>query len=375
MKTKDELKKWMFLILFAIVSFYIINNINIVWNVILFLLSVMSPFILGGILAFILNIPMTKIEKQLNKKIKNKRITRTISIILSLLIFLLIIGFISFLIIPEVIESIEKLVSNIPGLVNDTESYILNLLKNHESVQVEIKEMFKSVNTSKIISNILNYIVNGSLSFISSLISSLITIFTGIVFSIYMLSQKEYLIKCFHKILKAFISDSKCKKIGEICTLANKTFSNFISGQCLDAVILGAILFVVLSLFRFPYALLISVLTCVTALIPIFGALIAMVVGVVLIGISSPLEALLFILIFQIVQQIEGNFIYPRVVGSSVGLSPLWTLLAITVGGNLFGIIGMLIGLPIASILYAIFRSYVNERIKEKEVKNEIISH
>jgi len=365
LKNKEELKKWMFLILFAIISFYIINNISIVWNVILFLISVMSPFILGAIMAFILNIPMTKIEKQLNKKIENKRITRIIAIIISLLIFILIIGLISFLIIPEIIESLEKLVSNIPSLVNDAESYVLKLLENHESVQIEIKEMFTNINTSKIISNLLNYIVNGSLSFISGLISSLITIFTGIIFSIYMLSQKEYLINCFNKILKAFLNNKKCKKVQEICTLANKTFSNFVSGQCLDAVILGLILFIVLSIFRFPYALLISVLTCITALIPIFGALIAMVVGVVLIGISSPLEALLFILIFQIVQQIEGNFIYPRIVGSSVGLSPLWTLLAITVGGNLFGIIGMLIGLPIASICYAIFRNYVNSKIKE----------
>lgn len=367
LKNKEELKKWMFLILFTIISFYIINNISIVWNVILFLISVMSPFILGAIMAFILNIPMTKIEKQLNKKIENKRVTRIIAIIISLLIFILIIGLISFLIIPEIIESLEKLVSNIPSLVNDAESYVLKLLENHESVQIEIKEMFTNINTSKIISNLLNYIVNGSLSFISGLISSLITIFTGIIFSIYMLSQKEYLIRCFNKILKAFLNNKKYRKVQEICSLANKTFSNFVSGQCLDAVILGLILFIVLSIFRFPYALLISVLTCITALIPIFGALIAMVVGVVLIGISSPLEALLFILIFQIVQQIEGNFIYPRIVGSSVGLSPLWTLLAITVGGNLFGILGMLIGLPIASICYAIFRSYVNDRLKDQE--------
>ena len=131
---------------------------------------------------------------------------------------------------------------------------------------------------------------------------------------------------------------------------------------------LGLILFVVLSIFKFPYTLLISVLTTVTALIPIFGALIAMVIGAILIGISSPLDALIFIVIFQIVQQIEGNFIYPRVVGKGVGLSPLWTLLAITVGGSLFGVIGMLIGLPLESIDYAIFRNNVNERIKKKEV-------
>lgn len=371
MKNKEEIKNWMFIIIFAVLSYYLINNLKLVWNVILFLFKVISPFLLGAVLAFILNIPMSKIEKRLNKKIKNKKLTRTIAIILSLLLLIAILGLVSFLIIPEVVESIEKLISNIPDLVSETENFILKLLKNHQEIQTEINEMFKSINTSKILSNLLNYIINGSISFIGSMISSLITIFTGLVFSIYMLSQKEYLINCFKKILYAFLDKKKSNKVLDICTLANKTFSKFISGQCLDAAILGIILFIVLSIFKFPYALLISVLTCVTALIPIFGALIAMVVGAILIGISSPLEALMFIVIFQIVQQIEGNFIYPKVVGSSVGLSPLWTLLAITVGGNLCGILGMLLGLPIASIGYALFRSYVNERIKEKENKSK----
>ena len=150
-----------------------------------------------------------------------------------------------------------------------------------------------------------------------------------------------------------------------------RIFSKFISGQCVEAAILGSIFFVVLSIFRFPYALIISILTTVTALIPIFGAMIAMIIGAILIAITNPIQAVIFIIVFQVIQQIEGNFIYPRVVGKSVGLSPMWTLLAITVGGSLFGIVGMLIGLPLASILYAIIKVNVNNRLKEKKIKGK----
>lgn len=372
MKEKEDIKKWMFLILFGVLSYFLINNLHLIWNIIITIYNVFLPFILGGVVAFILNIPMTKIETLLNKKLKNdklKPLIRILSIILSLIIFILIFGLVLFLLIPELIENIETLITNIPGIVNEIESFVLNLLKEHPEIQIEIKEMFKNVNTSTIFSNLLEIIVNSSISFIGSLVSSLVTIFMSIVFSVYMLSQKEYLINGFKKVINAFVNKKKSIKIFEICTLANKTFSKFISGQCVDAAILGLMMFIVLSIFKFPYSLLISVLTAVTALIPVFGALIAMLVGALLIGITSPIDALIFIVIFQIVQQIEGNFIYPRVVGRGVGLSPLWTLLAITVGGNLCGVVGMLIGLPLASIAYAIFRSYVNDRIKLKEKK------
>lgn len=370
MKEKNEIKKYIFLILFAILCYFGINNIKIIFDLLKMIFNVFLPFILGGVMAFILNIPMTKIEKLLNKKFKketkkSKSVIRTISIIMSLTIFTLIVGLIAFMLIPELIESIEALISNIPSLVNDTEKHILNLLKSHKEVQIEIQNIFNNINTSRILSNVLNYIISGSLEIISSVISSIITIFMSLVFAIYMLSQKEYLINGFKKTLKAYLKEDKEEKVLNVLKLSNNTFTKFISGQCLDAVILGFMLFIALSIFKFPYALIISVLTTITALIPIFGAFIAMVIGTVLIGISSPLEALLFILIFLIVQQIEEYFIYPKVVGASVGLSPLWTLLAITVGGNLFGIVGMLIGLPLASILYSLFRNNVNRRIEK----------
>lgn len=368
-----EIKNWIILILIAIFSYWGLNNLDKLLDIIKIIYKVLEPFILGGIIAFTLNILATKIENYLNKHSKKKKhpkLIRIVSITLSLLIFLLVIIFIAFLLIPELIENIELLMNSIPGLITKIESFILDLLDKYPDIQKEISNMFsQSGNVSDIVSNILNYLINIAVSFISSLVSSFITLFTAIIFSIYMLTQKEYLIRGIKKVLYVTMDDKYANKLVEIGSLANKTFSKFISGQCLEAIILGCIMFVAFNLFRFPYSLVLAVLTAVTALIPIFGAIIAMIVGAVLIGINNPIQALIFVIVFQVIQQIEGNLIYPKVVGASVGLSPLWTLLAITVGGNLFGIPGMLLGLPIASVAYALFKELINDKIKEKEIK------
>jgi len=368
-----ELKNWIILILIAVFSYWGLNNLNVITDMLKTVYNVFLPFILGGILAFILNIPTAKIEtflKNHTKKNTSKELIRVISIALSLLLFLIIIIFIAFLLIPELIENIELLMNNIPGLISNIENFILDLLDKYPDIQTEIKNIFTQTgNVSDVVSNILNYIVNGAIGFIGSLVSSFITIFTALIFSIYMLSQKEYLKRGSKKIVYGTMKKEHANKLIEVGNLTNKTFSKFISGQCVEAIILGCIIFFVSLICRFPYALIIAVLTAVTALIPIFGAFIAMIIGVILIGITSPIQAIFFIIVFLVVQQIEGNFIYPKVVGKSVGLSPMWTLLAITVGGNLLGIPGMLIGLPLASVAYALIKKFINDKLKEKEIK------
>ncbi len=368
--SKKEMRTWMILILFAVISYWVVNNLSIIANILLIIIDVLKPFILGGVLAFVLNIPMTKIENilfKLFKKNNNKNLIRNISITISLVLLLAIIVFIAFLLIPELVQNIEQLIDNLPGLINHAETFIVDLLDKYPEVQNKILEFFKnSDDINSIISNILNYVLNGAIDIITNLISGTITLFTALIFAIYMLSQKEYLLKGTKKLCNAYLKKELVEKIMKIGTLANHTFSKFISGQCVEAAILGFIFFIVLSLFRFPYALIISVLTAVTALIPIFGALIAMAIGAILIAINNPFQAIIFIIVFQIIQQIEGNFIYPRVVGKSVGLSPMWTLLAITACGSLFGIAGMIIGLPLASIIYALIKNDVNIKIKKK---------
>ena len=367
-----EMRKWIILILIAIFSYWGLNNFDKLLGVINTGYKVLEPFILGGVIAFVLNILVNKIEKYLNKWIKNRKfkLVRFISIILSLLIFILVIVFTAFLLIPELIENIQMLMGNVPGLIGDAQNSILNLLDKYPDIQNEISKMFaESGNVSTIISNVLNYFITGAIGFIGSLVSSFIAIFTAIIFAIYMLAQKEYLIRGTKKVLYSLLNKKRADKLVEIGTLANKTFSKFISGQCLEAIILGGLMFIAFTISGFPYALMLAVLTAITSLIPIFGALIAMVIGAILIGIGDPVQAIIFVIVFQVVQQIEGNFIYPRVVGASVGLSPLWTLLAITVGGNLFGISGILLGLPVASVLYALIKELVNGRLKNKAIK------
>lgn len=367
MLKEKNMKQWITLIIIAVSCYWVSNNLKLVGNILLKIITVLSPFLLGAVIAFILNIPMTKIETRLNKIMKNKKAPiRVISITISLLILLLIIAFVLFLIIPEIIENIKSLIETIPIIITNMENWIVDLLEKYPDAQTQIESAFQTNSLEKIIPDILNHMINGAISFITSLISGIITFFTGLVFSVYILSQKEYLLKGIKKLMDAYLKKSTVNRLVEIGKLANQTFSKFISGQCVEAIILGTIFFVVLSILRFPYALMISVLTTVTALIPIFGAMFAMIVGAILIAIESPLQAVIFIIIFQVIQQIEGNFIYPRVVGKSVGLSPMWTLLAISAGGSLFGIIGMIVALPLAAICYALLKEAVNQRIANK---------
>lgn len=367
MKTKEELRNWIILILVGVVSFWFINNLTLVFGIISKIFSVIAPFILGFALAYILNIPMVKIERILKKKIKNKKVPiRIISICISLIILVAIIMFVAFMLIPELIENIELLIQNIPVLIDKVEVWVLNLLSEYPDIQSKITDMFNDASITNIIMSLLNYVLNGSISFISNLVSSVITIFTALVFAIYMLSQKEYLTSSVRKLMSAYIKKEYLEKIIDITNQTNKVFSKFISGQCVEAVILGTIFFVILTIFRFPYALIISVLTSITSLIPIFGAFIAMIIGAILIAINNPIQSLIFMILFVVIQQIEGNLIYPKVVGKSVGLSPILTLLAITVGGGLFGIVGMLVGLPIASVIYSLIVNDARKRLESK---------
>ncbi len=370
---KKNMKKLMILISFGIILFWALTNLPIIFGFLSHLLHLLYPFILGAVIAFILNIPMTKIEnfiKKHQKGNKSKLPVRTISITLSLVIFVGIIILISFLLIPELIENIQLLIKNIPGFIENIQNWILNLVANYPDIKLRVEEIFKdTTNVNNIMVTVLNYVINGSLSFVTSLITSVFTLFTAVVFAVYALSQKEYLSRGIKKIMYAYMKKEHVEKVMEIATLSNKTFSKFISGQCVEAIILGTIFFFTLTVLHFPYALIISVLTAVTALIPMFGAMIAMLIGALLISVTSIWQAILFIVVFQIIQQIENNFIYPKVVGKSVGLASMWTLMAVILGGSLLGITGMIIGLPLASILYAILRNETNEKLETKKIK------
>lgn len=372
MKRKENFKDLIIVALIIAIIYWGVNNWHIIGDILTNILMVLWPFILGGIIAFILNIPMTKIENWLKKRIKTKNSKvpiRIIAITLSLLVLVAIIVVVTFLLIPELIGNIKLLINNIPYVISDVQNWILDLLNKYPDIQLQIEDMLKTTgNFNNVATEVLNYIINQAITFVGSLVSGVVTFFTALIFAIYMLSQKEYLLTGIDKLMHAYMKEEHVKRFTEIANLTNKTFNSFICGQCVEALILGIIIFIASLLCGFPYKLIIAVLTSITALIPFFGAFISMVVGAILIATTSPMQALLFIIVFLVVQQIEGNFIYPKVVGKSVGLSPMWTLMAITIGGSLFGIIGMLIGLPLASILFAILKNDVNNRTKKKKI-------
>lgn len=372
MNNKNDIRRLLNLLLLVFIGYLTITNFKFIISIVSNVFDAFAPFLLGVVLAFILNIPMKKIEGLFDKlqKDKEKKFkTRGISIFLSLILFILVISFIIIELVPDLINNIQLLINNIPSIISGVEEFLLNLVRDYPEVQNKIKDMFlNTANVNEILMSVLNYLVNSSISFVSSFVNSVVTIFTAFVFAVYMLIQKEELIKGSKVVLKAYLGEKKSKKVVEIGSLSNDVFSRFVSGQCLESVILGCIFFVILSICGFPYSLLISVLVAVTSLIPFFGAFIALVIGAILIATQSFTQALIFVLIFLVVQQIENNLIYPKVVGKSVGLSPLWTLLAITVGGSIFGIVGMIIGLPIASILYALLKKDIKLRINKRNL-------
>ena len=360
-------------ILFA----WLLNNISNLGIIFAGVWKLLAPFAVGGMIAFVMNIPMTKIEGLLvgKKTTKKKKWARGVAIAITLILFLGIISFTLFLLVPELVNNLKCLAERIPGFLDGIQSWLMQIADNNPNWKAQIIDIANNLTSSNsvqnIVTNSLNSLVDSSKGFIASVTSGITTAVLAIVFAIYLLGQKEYLIHGSKKLVYAFVSKKYADKTIEIASLANKTFGGFVSGQCLEAIILSTIFFLVLFVGGFPYALLISVITFVLAFVPMFGATFSAIIGAVLIFPISPIRAIIFLLLSFIIQQIENNLIYPKVVGKSVGLAGIWTLVAIIIFGSLFGIIGMIIGLPIASIAYALLGETVNKKLEEKRLKRK----
>ena len=361
-----------------IVIYLALNNVTGILDSISYLAGLVMPFIIGAVIAFVFNVPMKAIEKGLNRlfdkrcKKKHPRLIRVLAYMLTLILILAIIAGVLFVVVPELVNTIADLIRQVPTAVNN----LINWLQVKLSAYPEYEEKLSSIsiNWDSVLSNVMNFLsigtkgINGGIGAISGFFSGVTNFFIGFVFSVYVLFQKERLTAQCKKLMYVCLPESRADKIIEVLRLTNTTFSNFLSGQCLEACILGTMFVITLSILRMPYALLIGIIIAVTALIPIVGAFIGCIVGVILIMMTSPLKALIFVGVFLILQQIEGNLIYPHVVGSSVGLPGIWVLVAVTIGGNLFGIMGMLTFIPISSVCYALLRTYVNRKVEEKEI-------
>lgn len=378
---KKNMRKIMILITFTVLLLVGLVNISAVMDTVNWVFGILMPFIIGGGIAFLLSVPMRLFEEKIFRKGKtdNKilnKIRRPMSILLSLLMIIGIIFIVIFMISPEVKNTISKLVDTMPDFFENAEKWVLNLTEQYPQIQKYVDEY--TLDMDKISKYFLDLtqtigtnIVSSTVSILGSIVSTIANFVIGLVFAIYLLSKKEKLAQQGKKILYSYLPMKRADRIIVILKITHKSFSNFISGQCVEAVIEGCVFFAILSIFGFDYALLIGILVGFTALIPIFGAFIGCIVGALLLFMVSPTQALWFVIIFIILQQVESNLIYPYVVGGSIGLPSIWVLFAVTLGGSMMGVVGMLIFIPLFSVLYVLMRENVKTRLMIRKVPEE----
>ena len=396
---KENIKKIVGIVSFAILLNWGLKNTEFIGKLMGLAIGLVLPFLIGGSLASIINVPMRFLERKLfdepyakRKKMPQQkknmperppiwwRMKRPLSLILSLILVIGVIFVGMFLIVPEIADSLSTIAVSIKQFPEQVHRWSLQLMDYMPQIAVWLEQLDQNmdIDWQKTIMEALSFLQNGAGNVLSttfnvaaSIFSGIVTGFLAIVFSFYLLLNKEKLGGQIKQILYAYMKDEHADYIVRVGRMANKTFSSFLSGQCIEAVILGSLFFVAMTIFRFPYALMISVLIAFTALIPVFGAFIGCIVGAFLILLLNPIQAIWFVVLFLVLQQFEGNVIYPKVVGGSVGLPAMWVLVAVTLGGSTMGVVGMLVNIPLFSVLYSLFREAVKNRLKQKQVPIE----
>ena len=377
--SKMSIKKIRELIVFTALLVVALWKFDVVLGVLKTIWDIIFPFVLGGAIAFLTNVPMSFLEKKIfeNVKKKNKivrKLKRPISLILTIVLVVGMIALVMFGVIPQLTRTMGTLVTSINDFIPQMQSWIGEFFHNNQEIMNLVDQIeFDPDQAIKwgisLLGNGAGNMMNTTMSAVGSIVSGVATFFIAFSFACYILFQKEKLHIQIRKVFFAFLPRQKADTFLKVCSLTYRTFANFLAGQCLEAVILGSMFVVTLSILRMPYALLIGILIAFTALIPIFGAFIGCAVGSFLIFMVNPQQAILFVIVFLVLQQIEGNLIYPHVVGESVGLPSIWVLAAVTIGGNLMGIVGMLVFIPLLSVLYTIFREFVYLRLKKQNIK------
>ena len=379
MDLEKNKKTIMQLILFTIIVIFAFINISYLWTFIKYIIAIFMPFIIGAMMAFVLNVLLNVVENKLFKKLNKKntktwkKLKRPVSLVTTFIIIIAIIALILGLIIPQLKNTVELFTENF-------DSYKTQSVELLEKVGIEKKTINKLNNNieniqeeaTKYISKNSDKIMQTTVGVATTVAGTVTTIVLGIVFAIYILLKKEDLTRQFKKLARAYLPEKRQRTLKEISTLSNKTFGNFVSGQCIEALIIGLLCFIGMLILQIPYAPTIAVLVGFTALIPVFGAFIGTAIGAFLILMVDPTKALVFVIFIIILQQLEGNLIYPKVVGNSVGLPGIWVMVAVTVGASIGGILGMLLSVPVCSILYSILRTDVNNRIDQKN-KTQIV--
>ncbi len=341
--------------------------------------KLISPFVVGAGIAFVFNVPMRAIERQLDG-IRKPGLRRILAILLTLGALILVLAFVVELLIPQIQSTVESLAETIPQFVKRQVANLMTWLGEHPELQEWVMANTELENidwtsllqkAGSFVGDSMSTIVDGAFSAIGSVTGAIVNAVISVVFAIYCLSRKEILARQGRRLLYSLLPEHFTDEVIRIMRLTNSTFSNFISGQCLEACILGCLFAVTMLILKMPYIPLVSVVIAVTALVPVVGAFVGCVLGAFFILVDNPLQAVTFVIMFLILQQLENNLIYPRVVGTSIGLPGMWVLVAVTIGGEIMGVGGMLVMIPLASVLYTLLREFTDKRLAEREIPAE----
>lgn len=363
---KRLLKYTFWVTLIIVVAYTVISNPQRITDVIGGVFSVLSPLIIGFCIAYVVNILMRPLERlwlwiwrnRENQSLVNKA-KRPVCLTLSFLLVVGIVCAILFMVIPAFKETIVKFVGNVDKYAKTIEGWYVAVKEFFGQFEFDLPTL--SLNKDK-----LTQIAGNTVGSITSIFSVVIDMVLGIIFAVYLLAQKEKLSEQTRRTVFAILKPKRAQRLVDVTNLANNAFTRFITGQLTEACVLGVLCFIGMWIFNMPYAVIISVLIGFMALIPIFGAFIGTGIGAFLILLESPSKVLWFVIFIIVLQQLEGNLIYPRVVGKSVGLPPVWVLASVTIGGGLFGIAGMLFSVPTCAVIYPMFRAFVNKRTLAK---------
>ncbi|MBD5096165.1 MAG: AI-2E family transporter [Lachnospiraceae bacterium] len=372
---KRNIQTVLSIITFTVILIYLINHISVIWGIIGKGISMIMPFLIGCGIAFVINIPMSSIEKSLFKNENGRfyKYKRAISMLIAYLLAILVVALVMFVVVPEVGKTIGNLGSKIEEFIKGVQDWIQRVLSKHPDIAKQIVDELDNIEIQwdrigSMVKDNGSTIMETTYTVFSSIIGAVVNTFIGLVFSIYILSQKEKLGKQTKMLCYSAFKENTADELMVFGKIANTTFAKFFTSQFREGIILGTMFAIVMAIIGMPYPLTIGVLIAFTALIPIFGAFIGLFIGSFLILIEEPKYVIWFVVLFFVLQFIENYFIYPKLVGGDVGLSAIWVLLAVLVGGDLMGVVGMFIFIPLVSVLYAYARSIIYRKLKKKEI-------
>ena len=377
--------KWLGIAVVSILLFGIINNFDKSIEIFSLILKLLSPIFIGAFIAIILNIPVNAFENKIFGKLTRKngkiwsKIKRAVSISLSIACFFLIISILLSYILPEFIRTAQGFVEKAPKYMDDLTSTLRQWVVNFklpiapESIDLTFDTVASWI--TSFIGEDSNDVVHNTINTAITLFSSVWNVILGFILAIYIIASKESLSKLVKGFLFSTMSKNKAESVISVSRLSITAFEGFVAGQCIEVLLIGILTFIGMCIFKFPYALMISCIVALTAFVPIFGAITGAFVGAFLILLVDPVKALWFLLFIIVLQQVESNMIYPKIMGQQIGLPSLWVLVSVILGGEFFGITGIILSVPLFSVIYTLLHAWILKRLREKKLCKQNASH